>query len=46
MKVKGYSSHDPERDEEYEHLQRKRHMKHDGTWLCANPKHIDEVKQI
>ena len=46
VKVKEYSIHDPEHDEEYEHLQRKRHMKHDGTWLYANPKHTDEAKQI
>ena len=35
VKVKEYSIHDPEHDEEYEHLQRKRHVKHDGTWLYA-----------
>ncbi len=41
VKVKEYTTHDPEHGEDSEHLQRKRHMKHEGTWLYANPKHID-----
>ncbi len=35
--VKEYSTHDPKGDEECEHSQRKRHVKHDGTCLCRNP---------
>ena len=44
--VKEFVIRDPDHEEEYEHLQRKRHMMHDGTWLYANPKHIEEVMRI
>ena len=44
--VKEFVIHSPERDEVYEHLQRRRHLKHEGTWLSANETRIDEVKKI
>ncbi len=46
VKAKEYVVHDPEQDDEYELLQRKKHAKREGTWLCANPEHIDEVRYI
>ena len=36
----------PDEHEEYEHLQRKRIMRHDGTWILANTKHIEQVLEL
>ena len=46
VRVKEWFIHAPGEHEEYEHLHRKRVMKHDGTWIKANSKHIEQVQEL
>ena len=46
VRVKEWCIHMPDEHEEYENLQRKRIMRHDGTWILANTKHIEQVLEL
>ncbi len=43
MVVKEWAICGPDDREEYERLQRRRLMRHDGTWVAPSPQHITEM---